>query len=79
MNKVAEVYRLTKYERARVLGLRATQLSKGAPPMVDTTGLHDVLRIAEKELRENKLPLIIRRPNADGTHVDVKVSEMIID
>lgn len=71
--------KLTKYERARVIGLRATQLSKGAIPMVDTTGLNDVVKIAEKELRENKIPLIIRRPHTDGTYEDVKVSNMIID
>lgn len=47
--------------------------------MVDTTGLNDVVKIAEKELRENKIPLIIRRPHTDGTYEDVKVSNMIID
>ena len=73
-----KINRLTKYERARVIGSRATQLSGGAKPMVDTTGLHDVVKIAEKELIENKMPLIIRRKYPDGSYEDVKVSDMIV-
>jgi DNA-directed RNA polymerase I, II, and III subunit RPABC2 len=57
--------RLTKYERARVLGTRAQQLSNGAKPMVDIGNLTDVMDIAKKELREHKLPFIIRRPDTD--------------
>jgi len=52
---------LTKYERARVVGMRVTQLNTGAPPFVETTHM-DSLLIAEKELFEKKLPFIIRRP-----------------
>lgn len=70
---------LTKFEKARVLGIRSLQLSCGAPPMVDTTGIRDVMKIAEKELRENKMPLIIKRPYPDGTYIEIKVSNMIID
>lgn len=47
---------LTKYERARVLGTRALQISMNAPVMVDLDGETDPLRIAEKELRERKNP-----------------------
>ena len=70
---------INKYERARVLGTRALQLSNGAPPMVKVDGISDVMKIAEKELRENKLPFIIRRKLPDGTYIDVKVSDLIID
>lgn len=70
--------RLTKYERARILGLRATQLSKGATPMVSTEGLTDDAKIAERELLAGKLPFIIRRKFPDGTYTDIKVSDMII-
>lgn len=74
-----KIYVLTKYERARVLGTRAIQLEQGAIPMVPTDGLHSVMDIAEKELRENKLPVIIRRKMPDGTFLDIKVSDMIVD
>jgi DNA-directed RNA polymerase I, II, and III subunit RPABC2 len=52
---------MTKYERARLLGTRALQISLNAPVMVDLDGETDPLEIAMKELREGKLPLIVRR------------------
>lgn len=70
---------LTKYERARVLGTRALQISMNAPVMVDLDGETDPLRIAEKELRERKIPIIIRRYLPDGSHEDWNVDELIID
>jgi len=70
---------LTKYERARVLGTRALQISMNAPVMVDLDGETDPLKIAEKELRERKIPIIIRRYLPDGSHEDWSVDELIID
>jgi DNA-directed RNA polymerases I, II, and III subunit RPABC2 len=70
---------LTKYERARVLGTRALQISMNAPVMVDLDGETDPLRIAEKELRERKIPIIIRRYLPDGSHEDWSVDELIVD
>lgn len=61
---------LTKFERARVLGTRALQISMNAPVMVDLDGETDPLKIAEKELRERKIPIIIRRYLPDGSHED---------
>ncbi|KAK4696697.1 DNA-directed RNA polymerases I, II, and III subunit RPABC2, partial [Lecanoromycetidae sp. Uapishka_2] len=52
---------MTKYERARVLGTRALQISMNAPVLVDLEGETDPLQIAIKELREKKIPLIVRR------------------
>jgi DNA-directed RNA polymerase I, II, and III subunit RPABC2 len=70
---------LTKYERARVLGTRALQISMNAPVMVDLDGETDPLKIAEKELRERKIPIIIRRYLPDGSHEDWKMDELIVD
>jgi len=70
---------ITKYERARVLGTRALQLSNGAPPMVKVDGLTDVMKIAEKELREYKMPIIVRRKYPDGSYIDIRVTDMIVD
>lgn len=39
---------MTKYERARVLGTRAQQISMGAPVMVELVGETDPLMIAQK-------------------------------
>ena len=70
---------LTKYERARVLGTRALQISMNAPVMVDLDGETDPLRIAEKELRERKIPIIIRRYLPDQSYEDWNIDELIID
>lgn len=68
---------LTKYEKARVLGTRALQISQGAPvnPEVEGT-LKDPLLIAEEELRKKLTPLIIRRFLPDGTYEDVAVRNL---
>ena len=59
---------LTKYEKAKIIGLRVTQLNKGAEPYIklERTILDNTL-IAEKELREKKIPFIIMRPIPDGS------------
>lgn len=70
---------LTKYERARLLGTRALQLSQNAPPLVEVDGETDPLKIAAKELRERKLPLIVRRYLPDGSFEDWSLDELIIE
>lgn len=64
---------LTKYERARVIGTRATQISNGAEPMVDTTDMMDPVKIAEKELLEKKLPIEVVRPLPNGKKQKIKL------
>ena len=70
---------MTKYERARVLGTRALQISMNAPVMVDIAGETDPLKIAGKELRERKIPMIIRRYLPDGAFEDWNLDELYID
>jgi len=70
---------MTKYERARVLGTRALQISMNAPVMVDLAGETDPLKIATKELREKKIPMIIRRYLPDGSYEDWSLDELITD
>jgi len=67
---------LTKYEKTRVVGKRAMQISKGAPPLVDVGNLESPVDIALKELRERKIPYIIRRPLPNGTYEDWRVDEL---
>jgi DNA-directed RNA polymerase I, II, and III subunit RPABC2 len=58
---------LTKYEKARVLGQRAKQIETGAKPLVKVPeNIVDSYIIAELELREKKVPFIIRRPVPSG-------------
>ena len=71
---------LTKYERARILGTRALQLSKNAPPMVvPQPGETDPYKLAERELAERKIPFIVRRYLPDHTYEDWKLSELTYD
>tara|TARA_B110000967_G_scaffold184806_1_gene204564 strand:- start:2293 stop:3087 length:795 start_codon:yes stop_codon:yes gene_type:complete len=58
---------LSKYEKTRILGIRAKQLNDGANPFIKIT--HEVTDgyiIALQELAEKKIPVIIRRPLPNG-------------
>jgi DNA-directed RNA polymerase I, II, and III subunit RPABC2 len=58
---------LTKYEKARILGQRAKQIESGAKPFVNIPEtIIDGYIIAELELKEKKIPFIIRRPIPGG-------------
>ncbi|CAG9800408.1 unnamed protein product [Chironomus riparius] len=69
---------MTKYERARVLGTRALQIAMCAPIMVELEGETDPLQIAMKELKQRKIPIIIRRYLPDNSYEDWAIDELII-
>lgn len=52
---------MTKYERASLLGSRASQIEEGSPLLVDRGDLTDALEIARKEMRERRIPINIFR------------------
>ena len=55
--------RLTKYETARVIGQRAMMIENGAKVFVEVpVNVIDSIIIAEMELRDKKIPFIIKRP-----------------
>nr|WP_126451340.1 DNA-directed RNA polymerase subunit K [Sulfodiicoccus acidiphilus] len=62
---------LTRYERARIIGARALQISMGAVPLIDVESLpsKDLLSIAEAELDRGVLPITVRRRLPGGTYV----------
>ena len=70
---------MTKYEKARIIGTRALQISRNSPVLVDL-GKDDTdpILIAERELAERKIPFIIRRYLPDGTYEDWKIQELHI-
>lgn len=58
---------ITKYERARILGQRAKQINSGATPFIKVPeNVIDGYVIAELELKEKRIPFIIRRPLPNG-------------
>lgn len=70
---------MTKYEKARILGARALQISMGAPILVDLKGETDSLEIASKELKERVIPIVIRRYLPSGNYEDWELGEMVIE
>ncbi|MBS3175034.1 DNA-directed RNA polymerase subunit K [Candidatus Woesearchaeota archaeon] len=60
--------KLTKYEKARLIGARALQISMGAPFMLDLKEAdlekinYNPIEIAKLELLKGVLPMEIRRP-----------------
>ena len=52
---------LTIYEMTELIGIRATQISQGAPVFVDIEYIFDPIEMAKKEIIYNKCPLYIKR------------------
>ena len=50
-----------------------------APVMVDLEGETDPLKIAIKELKEKKIPMLVRRYLPDNSYEDWSVDELTID
>ena len=66
---------LTKFEKARIMGVRLQQLSYGAKPRINTTGLKSMNEIVAQELIQRMIPFIIRRGLPNGTYEDWKLEE----
>ncbi len=53
---------LSKYEKAKIIGIRAQQISMGSYVYLDNIyGMTSPLDIAKEELRQKRTPLIVRR------------------
>ena len=56
----------TRFERARILGARALQISLGAPLLVESpAGLIDPVEISELEFSAGVIPITVRRAPRD--------------
>ena len=65
---------LTRFEKARIMGARALQLSMGAPPFIEIpSSARTSLDIALVELEERTIPIVIRRrlPNGDYQNIPI--------
>jgi DNA-directed RNA polymerase I, II, and III subunit RPABC2 len=70
--------RLTRFERARIIGARALQLALGAPPFVPvTTNVSDPITLAMIELDAKALPISIRRTLPDGRYQDIPIDVLL--
>lgn len=74
--KLEEKY--TKYEIARILGARSLQLAMDAPILLKISKEeheelnYDVLKIAEKELEAEILPITVKRPLPKKSEREIK-------
>ena len=76
--KIGPIF-LTRYEKARIVGARALQISFGAPILiVKPNDMIDPIRIAQLELRSNILPLTIRREYPSGEFQDIPINKLIL-
>ncbi len=76
--KIGPIF-LTRYEKARIVGARALQISFGAPILVvKPKNLIDPIKIALIELKSQILPLTIRRELPSGEFQDIPISKLIL-
>ena len=54
------VTELTRYEKARIVGARALQISMGAPALIESN-TSDPIDIALEELKKGIIPITIKR------------------
>ena len=77
-DKVTMPY-MTKFEKAKLLGVRAEMIASGDKPLVEIKGkVNNAYEIAIMELKQKKIPLIIRRTLPNGKIEDWRVEELII-
>ena len=65
---------LTRFEKARIMGARALQLSLGAPVFIEIPkNATTSLEIAMEELNKRVIPIVIRRtlPNSDYQNIPI--------
>lgn len=69
---------LTRFEKARIMGARALQLSQGAPPFIPIPETARIsLDISMEELERRVIPITIRRvlPNGDYQNIPIDYFE----
>ncbi len=70
--------KLTRFERARIVGARALQIAMGAPILVESPEARaGPIDIALLELDSGILPLTIRRTLPDGTYQDIPLKWLL--
>ena len=73
-----EPYRKRGYQKEQIWQNWADEKhSMNAPVLVDVEGETDPLQIAIKELREKKIPLVVRRYLPDGWYEDWTCEELL--
>lgn len=70
--------KITRFEKARIVGARALQISMGAPILVEADeGRSSPIDIGLKELEAGILPMTVRRTLPDGTFQDIPLKWLL--
>jgi len=70
--------KLTRFEKARIIGARALQIAMGAPTLMESSALlSNPIDIALRELESGILPITIRRTLPDGTYQDIPLKWLL--
>ncbi|MFH2112619.1 MAG: DNA-directed RNA polymerase subunit K [Candidatus Bathyarchaeota archaeon] len=70
--------KLTRFERARIVGARALQVSLGAPILIQLlAGVSDPIDIAIEELKGGVLPMTVRRTLPEGSYQDIPLLDLL--
>ncbi len=76
--KIGPIF-LTRYEKARIVGARALQISFGAPILIQKPkNIIDPIKIAQAELKSGILPITLRREMPSGEFQDVPINKLIL-
>ncbi len=71
---------MTKYEFNAIISQRTTQLALGAIPFVDIPidikSNMDLRKVALEELRQNKIPFIIKRPLPNNKYEFIRIKDL---
>lgn len=71
--------KITRFEKARIVGARSLQISMGAPVLIDVDdSLSSPIDIALREFDIGILPITIRRTLPDGTFQDIPLKWLIL-
>jgi len=66
--------RITRFEKARIVGARALQISMGAPLLIEVPKSSiNAITLALRELEVGVLPITIRRKLPEGTFQDIPI------
>lgn len=68
---------LSNYEKTAIIGFRAQQIASGGDIYVSTYSDDTPFKIAERELREGKIPYYIDRRLPDGQYISVSLDRLL--
>ena len=69
---------LTRFEKARIMGARALQLSLGAPIFIEIPkNATTSLEIAMEELKQRVIPIVIKRTLPNGDYQNIPIDKFV--